>query len=695
MKSIAGRAHHRPSEQYACFRVDDTSQRLALLTPRTQWYRARGVSDVTEAFGFHGTSPSAVASILSFGFRPVSVRNGSSCGEGIYLASTSNLRMALNQRYAREEAGIRCVLVCRFIKGCSAETSARDKTTDPRTALTGGNASRGIHVVWWPNANTDIVVTHVICLGAAVDRRERAEKELHSLGYSLGQDLLITAPSSQNSSASPRNHMTSGPSTNAKLYKRTIRRINSSGCVVLSYHDKPDVLLQEQVSVSQMRSRHMAAAQLLSEASEATSLSETGMGTFGSHLSLSELAYKSNLQVLMPGHMHVIYVGIVEIDLKKSLVVTREWRDAMNRVTAGPMPSPPRRRRRLPRQVDSRELRASVGTFFGGASECKTFCDRTWTLPELQKNRYIAQKLVDASAIKVLGIHEKDVFEPPPLQWHKARIACLRTCEPALFDVSCLQEGQIVDAVDARGCWYHATILRIVPVDFDSENLVQLVQLTYRVYHPSGEYETEQDGARFTGFKRAHDEWHLAVPSSIAAFGTRSSQPIIADMLCCESNEEAQFVQRLQKCTKNCEREETELDRMESQLRMSTTSSSAVPSAQEILDAARAKRVLELSREKAMEAQKAVVHAQHALNAHYSTTAVSRVEEKHGNEPAAGHQPVEDDEDDFECRIALATNLSLQDVSAKVSELEGNSGSNCGASEVEQSPPKRRRISVI
>ena len=153
-----------PQSNVAYFRVGKTADRIGLLAPRKQWYTERGVSDVTEAFGFHGTSPSAVASILSLVSGQFLVRNGSAYGEGIYLASTTNLADGSVATSLQKRGSLR-ILICRFIKGRSKNTSASCKTTNPLEHLTGGYTSRGIHVVWWPNANTDIVVTHVICLG--------------------------------------------------------------------------------------------------------------------------------------------------------------------------------------------------------------------------------------------------------------------------------------------------------------------------------------------------------------------------------------------------------------------------------------------------------------------------------------------------------------------------------------------------
>ena len=114
-----------------------------IIERRKQWYTERGVSDVSEAIGFHGTSPTAARGILQTGFRPVGTVNGASYGHGIYLATPEKMSLALRPEYAREENGIRTVLVCRYIQGRSKESSRYDRTTDPRIYLTGGCTPNG------------------------------------------------------------------------------------------------------------------------------------------------------------------------------------------------------------------------------------------------------------------------------------------------------------------------------------------------------------------------------------------------------------------------------------------------------------------------------------------------------------------------------------------------------------------------
>ena len=119
-----------------CLRVVPRDS-MDALEQRKKYYESRGVEDTTEAYGFHGTSHDAASAIISLGFRPVRTKNGSACGKGIYLAS--NLNLALQTRYAVEEKGMQTVLICRFIKGRSKDTSARDETTNPHEYLTGGS----------------------------------------------------------------------------------------------------------------------------------------------------------------------------------------------------------------------------------------------------------------------------------------------------------------------------------------------------------------------------------------------------------------------------------------------------------------------------------------------------------------------------------------------------------------------------
>eukprot|EP00946_MAST-07B_sp_MAST-7B-sp1_P002112 g2112.t1 len=429
-------------------------------------------------------------------------------------------------------------------------------------------------------------------------------------------------------------------------------------------------------------------------------------------ISMSEIASTPRFNVLLPGHTHVRRVDVVQIDTQNKHVVTRERR---------PTPT-------LEAKPDNRGIQAlSSGSIddlvmpavltssssFGNLPSLGTSApiqsshdsvmqkarDERWSFDDFQKARAIAKRLVSSSAMKVLDYNESDAFELPSSEFHKARIACLRTCTTADFNIASLQEGQLVDAIDFQGNWYHATILRIIPdtvgatdnAPLGEPNAAPLVQLTYRVYHPSGKFVSEQDGERFTGFKRLHDEWHFGVADSIAAFGTKSTQSITEDMLSYESNMEAHYLLRFQNCSEVCSREEEDLasKTLEAKTRaekLESLSSSTVPSAEEILAAAQAKRAAELAKEKAKEARKALSAAERAF-AHYqasqrielggsSSTVCGSVEECQQQQDSSSKCP--QDCMCFGCRIALATARSLQNNSI-CSETMASSSDERGA----------------
>ena len=61
---------------------------------------------------------------------------------------------------------------------------------------------------------------------------------------------------------------------------------------------------------------------------------------------------------------------------------------------------------------------------------------------------YIARRLIDSQAMKIMGEDEVDALVDASFDFHKSRVACLRFCEVDRFDIKRLQEGQLVDAID-------------------------------------------------------------------------------------------------------------------------------------------------------------------------------------------------------------------------------------------------------
>ena len=253
---------------------------------------------------------------------------------------------------------------------------------------------------------------------------------------------------------------------------------------------------------------------------------------------------------MMPGHSSVCHHRILEIDT------------CLNRITTCKVIKISANNSGVDRPLTWAPLRHSSGGYRNSSSNnddtWKVVSDRTnqWTLQNFYQARYIAKRLIDAQAMKPLGEGEVDNVINPSFSFHQSRVACLRFCEVDHFDITRLQEGQLVDAIDNTGSWYHATIMRIVHSDNSTSGTVDelpLVQLTYRVYHASGphpkkEADLSQDYQKFSGYRREYDEWHLARPTEIAQFGSRSNQKVDFDMLSYEINQKAIFAQKVEFC---------------------------------------------------------------------------------------------------------------------------------------------------
>ena len=288
-------------ERFACLRVMQTDGQI--IERRKQWYTERGVSDVSEAIGFHGTSPTAARGILQTGFRPVGTVNGASYGHGIYLATPEKMSLALRPEYAREENGIRTVLVCRYIQG-----AARSRQIRPHDRSSHISDWRlyvdGIRVVWWPNASSDIVVTHILVFAGM---KNRIKKKLIALGYRMGQPLLIAAANLSRRGAKYNS------SVGAQIVlTATIERIRSNGCVRLSLTDGS----KEDISdVNELTQRTRKARKLLTRIDE-TELNYPGLRC------LSRLA-AGELVVRWPGHTAILQLQVTRIDFEKKTVTIR------------------------------------------------------------------------------------------------------------------------------------------------------------------------------------------------------------------------------------------------------------------------------------------------------------------------------------------------------------------------------------
>lgn len=161
---------------------------VAQLSARADWYRKRGILDTSFDIGFHGTSFEAAQQIVQFGFRQTSSVNGKAFGSGVYFAKDPGYSLSIN--YAKPKNGMQVLLVAKFIRGKNTSSGNRTHSQDPLDSMTGGNG-KNITVVWWHNAATDIVITHLLIFGNAGDPASNLKRAFNAKFF-VGQYIRLS-----------------------------------------------------------------------------------------------------------------------------------------------------------------------------------------------------------------------------------------------------------------------------------------------------------------------------------------------------------------------------------------------------------------------------------------------------------------------------------------------------------------------